>query len=75
MIAVKKLFFNTRQWADVLFNEVSLISKLEHKNIVKLLGFSIEGPESLLVYEFLPNGSLDRFVFGNSELANTSRSL
>ncbi|CAA7408544.1 unnamed protein product [Spirodela intermedia] len=64
VVAVKKLFFHNSQWADVLFNEVSLISKLEHENIVKLLGFSIEGPESLLVYEFLPNGSLDRFIFG-----------
>lgn len=65
MIAVKRLFFNTRQWVDEFFNEVNLISGIDHKNLVKLLGCSIEGPESLLVYEFVPNGSLDHY-FGNN---------
>ncbi|KAL6994370.1 hypothetical protein U1Q18_012474 [Sarracenia purpurea var. burkii] len=50
-IAVKRLFFNTRPWVDEFFNEVNLISGIQHKNLVKLLGCSIEGPESLLVYE------------------------
>ncbi|KAK1302413.1 Cysteine-rich receptor-like protein kinase 42 [Acorus calamus] len=62
-VAVKRLFFNTRQWVDEFFNEVDLVSKIEHKNLVKLLGCSIEGPESLLVYEYLPNKSLDQFLF------------
>ncbi|KAK3033039.1 hypothetical protein RJ639_035665 [Escallonia herrerae] len=62
-IAVKRLFFNTRQWVDDFFNEVNLISGIQHKNLVKLLGCSIEGPESLLVYEYIPNKSLDRFLF------------
>ncbi|XP_042517870.1 cysteine-rich receptor-like protein kinase 42 isoform X2 [Macadamia integrifolia] len=62
-IAVKRLFFNTRQWVDQFFNEVNLISGVQHKNLVKLLGCSIEGPESLLVYEYLSNTSLDRFLY------------
>ncbi|XP_010532281.1 PREDICTED: cysteine-rich receptor-like protein kinase 1 [Tarenaya hassleriana] len=62
-VAVKKLFFNTRQWADQFFNEVNLISGIEHKNVVRLLGCSIEGPESLLVYEYVPNRSLDQILF------------
>lgn len=62
VIAVKRLFFNTRQWVDEFFNEVNLISGIQHKNLVKLLGCSIEGPESLLVYEFVPNMSLDQFL-------------
>lgn len=41
-----------------------MISSVEHKNLVRLLGCSCSGPESLLVYEFLPNKSLDRFIFG-----------
>ncbi|OIV89271.1 hypothetical protein TanjilG_23764 [Lupinus angustifolius] len=63
VVAVKRLIFNNRQWVDEFFNEVNLISGIEHKNLVKLLGCSIEGPESLLVYEYIPNKSLDQFIF------------
>jgi len=66
-VAVKRLFFNTRQWADQFFNEVRLVSQVQHKNLVKLLGCSVEGPESLLVYEYLCNTSLDHYLFGNPE--------
>ncbi|KAF8387631.1 hypothetical protein HHK36_026284 [Tetracentron sinense] len=59
-IAVKRLFFNTTQWVDQFFNEVNLISRVQHKNLVKLLGCSVEGPESLLVYEYLCNTSIDQ---------------
>ena len=57
-VAMKKLFFNSRQWVDHFFNEVNLISGIGHRNLVKLLGCSITGPESLLVYEYVPNQSL-----------------
>ncbi|ONM41439.1 Cysteine-rich receptor-like protein kinase 2 [Zea mays] len=63
-VAVKRLFLNTRQWADQFFNEVDLISQVRHKNLVKLLGCSMNGPESLLVYEYYFNKSLDLFLFG-----------
>ncbi|CAA0828527.1 Cysteine-rich receptor-like protein kinase 42 [Striga hermonthica] len=66
-VAVKRLFFSTRQWVDEFFNEVNLISGIEHKNLVKLLGCSIEGPESLLVYEFVPNRSLEEHLFDTSK--------
>ncbi|KAK3041831.1 hypothetical protein RJ639_000347 [Escallonia herrerae] len=62
-IAVKRLFFNNRFRAADFYNEVNIISSVEHKNLVRLLGCSCSGPESLLVYEFLPNKSLDRFIF------------
>ncbi|XP_010551593.1 PREDICTED: cysteine-rich receptor-like protein kinase 2 [Tarenaya hassleriana] len=62
-IAVKRLFFNNRHRAADFYNEVNIISTVEHKNLVRLLGCSCSGPESLLVYEFLPNKSLDRFIF------------
>ncbi|KAL4639021.1 hypothetical protein ACB092_03G188100 [Castanea dentata] len=58
VVAIKRLFFNTTQWVDHFFNEVNLISDIHHKNLVKLLGCSITGPESLLVYEYVPNRSL-----------------
>ncbi|KAK4785427.1 hypothetical protein SAY86_002116 [Trapa natans] len=62
-IAVKRLFFNNKHRAEDFYNEVNIISSVEHKNLVRLLGCSCCGPESLLVYEFLPNKSLDRFIF------------
>ncbi|XVE67891.1 hypothetical protein DITRI_Ditri09bG0024300 [Diplodiscus trichospermus] len=71
-VAVKRLVYNTRQWVDEYFNEVNLISRIQHKNLVKLLGCSIEGPESLMVYEYVPNKSLDHFIFDEkkAELLN-----
>ncbi|KAG8384849.1 hypothetical protein BUALT_Bualt04G0161200 [Buddleja alternifolia] len=63
IVAVKRLFFSTRQWVDEFFNEINLISGIEHKNLVKLLGCSIEGPESLLVYEYVANRSLEQHIF------------
>ncbi|WCJ38487.1 Cysteine-rich receptor-like protein kinase 3 [Euphorbia peplus] len=66
VVAIKRLLFNTRQWVDHFFNEVNLISDIQHKNLVKLLGCSITGPESLLVYEFVPNQSLHDYLFGSA---------
>ncbi|KAK8659564.1 hypothetical protein V6N13_029764 [Hibiscus sabdariffa] len=63
VVAIKRLFFNTRQWVDHFFNEVNLISGIHHKNLVKLLGCSITGPESLLVYEYVSNQSLHDYLF------------
>ncbi|PIA61821.1 hypothetical protein AQUCO_00200071v1 [Aquilegia coerulea] len=71
-VAVKRLIFSTRQWVDQFFNEVNLISAVHHKNLVKLLGCSITGPESLLVYEYIPNRSLQENLFSrhnNRELS------
>ncbi|PHT34987.1 Cysteine-rich receptor-like protein kinase 2 [Capsicum baccatum] len=62
-IAVKRLFFNNIHRAADFYNEVNIVSSFQHKNLIRLLGCSCSGPESLLVYEFLPNKSLDRFLF------------
>ncbi|KAG6426432.1 hypothetical protein SASPL_110655 [Salvia splendens] len=65
-IAVKRLYFNNKHRAADFYNEVKIISTVEHKNLVRLVGCSCSGPESLLVYEYLPNKSLDRFIFDSS---------
>ncbi|KAJ9549555.1 hypothetical protein OSB04_022098 [Centaurea solstitialis] len=62
-IAAKRLFSNHQHRPGDFYNEVNIISSVEHKNLVKLLGFSCMGPESILIYEYLPNRSLDHFIF------------
>lgn len=64
VVAVKRASYEGKIPFNHLKNEIELIPKLQHANIVKLLGYCNRRRERLLVFEYMPNGSLDSFIYG-----------
>ncbi|XP_052487596.1 cysteine-rich receptor-like protein kinase 43 isoform X2 [Gossypium raimondii] len=62
-IAVKKLSQYSNQGKKEFENEAKLLARVQHRNVVNLLGYCIHGNEKLLVYEYVANQSLDKFLF------------
>ncbi|KAK2975099.1 hypothetical protein RJ640_002910 [Escallonia rubra] len=68
LVAVKVL--NESKGGEEFINEVASISRTSHVNIVSLLGFSFEGHKKALIYEFMPHGSLEKFIYKESSLTD-----
>ncbi|CAO2036500.1 unnamed protein product, partial [Urochloa humidicola] len=68
MVAVKQLSETSHQGKNQFIAEIETISRVQHRNLVKLHGCCLEGKNPLLVYEYLENGSLDKALFGDGQL-------
>ncbi|XP_058201838.1 L-type lectin-domain containing receptor kinase SIT2-like isoform X2 [Rhododendron vialii] len=66
-VAVKKISHDSKQGMKEFVAEIASMGRLRHRNLVQLLGYSRRKGELLLVYDYMPNGSLDKFLFSNEK--------
>uniref|UniRef100_A0A7N2MHG3 Protein kinase domain-containing protein n=1 Tax=Quercus lobata TaxID=97700 RepID=A0A7N2MHG3_QUELO len=62
LVAIKMLGSSKANGQEFI-NEVATIGRIHHVNVVQLIGFCVEGPKHALIYEFMPNGSLEKYIF------------
>lgn len=62
-IAVKRLSQTSNQGKKEFINEAKLLARVQHRNVVSLLGYCAHGEEKLLVYEYVANDSIDKVLF------------
>lgn len=67
VVAVKRISERSRQGIKEFISEVSIVSRVRHRNLVQLLGWCREEGQLILVYEYMPNGSLDKYLFGKGD--------
>ncbi|KAL7247401.1 hypothetical protein ACSBR2_002337 [Camellia fascicularis] len=70
LIAVKKISHDSKQGMREFVAEIVSMGKLRHRNLVRLLGYCRQKGELFLVYDYMPNGSLDKFLFGSKQALN-----
>ncbi|CAK9258910.1 unnamed protein product [Sphagnum jensenii] len=69
-VAVKRLSGNSQQGAQEFYNEVDLLSRVHHKNLVALVGYCQEGKEQILIYEYMPSGTVRENLYGTAKACN-----
>ncbi|KMZ70561.1 S-locus receptor kinase (SRK) [Zostera marina] len=69
IFAIKRLSRSSGQGLEEFRNEVTLIAKLQHRNLLGLVGFCVDGEERILIYEYMPNNSLGSFIFDDRKRA------
>ncbi|XP_050262941.1 L-type lectin-domain containing receptor kinase S.4-like [Quercus robur] len=62
-VAVKRISHESKQGLQAFISEIASIGRLQHRNLVQLFGWCRRGADLLLVYDFMPNGSLDKYIF------------
>lgn len=68
LIAVKQLSLKSRQGNREFLNEIGMISALQHRNLVKLFGCSVEANQPMVIYEYMENNSLAGALFGKLDI-------